>query len=241
MKLATSKILLIEDATHEHLIVSATLHGVSELDIAPDLESARAKLQAERYSLILLDVDLPDGDGFNFCAELRKLPQHESTPVIFLTGKKETEDRIKGFTIGGDDYITKPFEPEELIARTISKIKRSQRARSTDILQVGGLQVDVVQQKAFLNKAGESTELFLTPIELKILSALLRANADVLTREDLVSAIWGKLHVSGHAADTHVSSLRKKIAPDYQIKSIFKKGFQLVLAQPGENASEKTC
>lgn len=221
-------LLLVEDAKDVQLLVKATLMGAKSIDVAETLESARNLLKNRKYDAIILDVSLPDGSGFDLCQELREIHSLKNVPVIFLTSKNETQDRVLGFTLGGDDYIVKPFEPEELLVRLVSKLRRQPEMLESTNISFDGLRVDLSKQKAFIQDSRGETDLNLTPIELRILSILVQNNGDVASRADLVTAIWEGVHVSGHAIDTHISSLRKKLSPGYAVKSVFKKGYQLL-------------
>ncbi|RYZ93302.1 MAG: response regulator transcription factor [Proteobacteria bacterium] len=226
-KTQIGKILLVEDAVDVQLIVRSTLNGICDLDIANSVSAAEQLVAKNQYRLILLDVMLPDGEGFELCERLRSGSRHKETPIIFVTGRSQLNDRLKGFQIGGDDYIVKPFEPEELIARVLAKVRSDLSNTDKTLIESQGLKIDLSLQKAFaIGNRGEH-DLSLTPIELKILTMLLRKREDIVPREDLIYAIWKDVHVSGHAIDTHISSLRKKLGDGYSVKSVFKKGYVL--------------
>ncbi len=119
------KVLLVEDARDMQLIVRANVGNDCELTCASTLSDAESIVRREDLAMILLDVVLPDGSGFEFCQKLRAEDKTKRLRSFFLTGQNELDQKVLGFEIGGDDYITKPFEPTELKARILSKLKRT--------------------------------------------------------------------------------------------------------------------
>src|SRR5687768_6524265 len=117
-------ILAVEDAPDFQLMIRASLERHYVVTVVSTLEQARARLARQSYNLLLLDVNLPDGDGFAFCADLRAHEATQSLPVIFLTARSELEDKLRGFSLGADDYIVKPFQGLELRARVEAKLAR---------------------------------------------------------------------------------------------------------------------
>lgn len=220
-------VLLVEDAPDMQLIVRATLGNECDLICAASLEEARKIVREKDFSLILLDVVLPDGSGFDFCLALRTEPNFKNTPIFFLTGEDGISQRVMGFDLGADDYIVKPFEPFEFKARVFNKLKRKPTGNEQSSFSRGAFLIDWAAQKATMVKAGERRELSLTPIEFKLLVQFLRNEGKIFSREELLVAVWGSsVHVSGHTVDTHISSLRKKVG-DYAsyFKAVVKKGY----------------
>ncbi len=223
------KVLLVEDARDMQMIVMATIGNDCALTCTGSLDEARNALQEEVFSLILLDVGLPDGSGFDFCLALRAQGKFKAVPIIFLTGEDGITQRVRGFDYGADDYIVKPFEPNEFKARVFSKLKRKTEAAEQSSFSSGKFSVDWSTQKATkINKDGSKAELALTPIEFKLLVQFLRNENKIFSREELLVAVWGSaVHVSGHTVDTHISSLRKKVG-EYSVffKAVVKKGYR---------------
>jgi DNA-binding response OmpR family regulator len=222
------RVLLVEDAMDMQIIVKAAIEKICILKCVETLAAAEMELGSTEYSLVLLDVNLPDGDGFEFCQSLRQKENFSDIPIIFLTGETEIRSRVLGFEIGADDYVTKPIEPLEFTARVLAKLKR-QRKTQTSFIQ-GGYRVDLVLHKVFeRDEGGAEKALVLTPIEFKLLSHFLQNREKIFSRQDLLSMFWGDdVHVSGHTVDTHISSLRKKMGePGKLIRSVFKKGYCL--------------
>lgn len=224
------KILLVEDALEIQFIVQTALKAHCRLDCAGTLAEGQNFLRQNSYSLILLDGHLPDGDGFEFCKNLREIDEYRDLPIIFLTGQSETARKVLGFSLGADDYITKPIDPAEFTARVMSKLTRAQ-ASSTSF-QKGDFHVDLKAQKVHLKENGQQQNLGLTPIELKILVHFFRNENKVFSREEILRQVWGeKVHVSGHTVDTHISSLRKKLGPAAaMIKAVVKNGYSFSLS-----------
>lgn len=221
------KVLLVEDSAPMRMIVEATLGPICELESVESLSQAREALAKNEYALLLLDVGLPDGDGFEFCRSVRSDSRFAALPIIFLTGESDVERRVLGFEMGADDYVTKPFEPKEFRARVRARINRTQAEAKGTALSFGNFSVDLTRQKAFLKIEGSLRELSLTPIEFKLLVQFLRHQGQVFSREELLTVVWGNaVHVSGHTVDTHISSLRKKVGNySYCFKAVVKKGY----------------
>lgn len=231
------KILLVEDVVEVQMIVKATLQSVAELDCAGSIAEAEVLLKKNNYSLLLLDGHLPDGDGFEYCKNLREKKEYAEVPIIFLTGQSEVNRKVLGFSLGADDYITKPIEPAEFVARVMSKLKKAQSSATS--FRKGGFHADLNVQKVYIAQDGKETDLGLTPIEFKILVHFFRNEGKTVSREELLKQVWGnKIHVSDHTVDTHISSLRKKMGPSSKmIKAVIKNGYRFnsSLAVPKES------
>jgi DNA-binding response OmpR family regulator len=190
-------------------------HGVV-LDHVEDGNAALDRIAAgPPYDIVLLDVMLPGIDGFEVC---RRVRARFSVPIIMLTARGEDTDRVVGLELGADDYVPKPFNPRELLARMRAVLRRTQRsegaAASADRLEVGDLQVDVPAHKATLR--GE--ELQLTSFEFRVLVALARRAGETVTREELASVVLPKGGTYDpsvdRSLDVHVSHLRHKLGDE---------------------------
>jgi two-component system, OmpR family, response regulator CpxR len=179
---------------------------------AYDHESGLAAALAEHYELIILDVMLPGGSGF----ELLKALRHQSAvPVLLLTARGEAVDRILGLEIGADDYLAKPFDPRELVARIRAVLRRTREAASgaahgdhDELLQVGGIELSLATRS--VTCAGKPVEL--TSVEFNVLELLLRNAGNVVTREQIAEVALGRpLNAFDRSVDVHVSRLRKKL------------------------------
>ncbi len=190
-------------------------HGVA-LDHVEDGNLAIERLAAPgaAYDIVLLDVMLPGIDGFEVC---RRVRARFAVPIIMLTARGDDTDRVVGLELGADDYVPKPFNPRELLARMRAVLRRAQRPEATttaDRLDVGDLQVDVPAHKATLR--GE--ELPLTSFEFRVLVALARRAGETVTREELASVVLpkgGRYDPSvDRSLDVHVSHLRHKLGDE---------------------------
>ena len=182
------------------------------VELLHQLEGGLERAQKLRPDLIILDVMLPDGDGFDFCRKLRAEPSLASVPILFLTARGEEVDRVLGLEIGGDDYITKPFSPRELTARIKAHLRR--RDDKTDLSIVSGpIRVDSVSRRAFVN----DRPVTLTATEFRLLEFFMANPGKVFSREQLLESIWGRsTHVTPRNVDVHIRRLRERIeeAPD---------------------------
>jgi DNA-binding response OmpR family regulator len=215
-------------------------HGVS-LDHVPDGALALARLADDPgYDIVLLDVMLPGADGFEVCRSIRS---RWETPVVMLTARGEDSARIVGLEIGADDYVPKPFNPRELLARMRAVLRRTRpvqppaaaHAAPVERIEVGDLVVDVQAHQATL--AGQPLQL--TSFELRVLVALARRAGDTVTREELATAVLPKPPGAGRydpsvdrSLDVHVSHLRHKIGDDVReakrIRTVRGVGYVLV-------------
>jgi len=166
----------------------------------------------ETPSLFLLDVMLPGSDGFELCRQIRQIPSLSSTPVIFLTAKTAEADRLKGLELGGDDYITKPFSPRELVARVRSVLRGArQNPALPEVLRLGGLEIDASSMTVQVNGRAVLT----TVREFRLLEYLATHRGRVLTRDQLLDAVWKETpFVTPRSIDVYVRRLREKIESD---------------------------
>ncbi|GAA1712090.1 MtrAB system response regulator MtrA [Brachybacterium phenoliresistens] len=203
-----SRILVVDDDQAIAEMVGIVLRGKGfEVVTTPDGASALEAFGQVRPDLVLLDLMLPGMDGIEVCRRLRR---DSGVPVIMLTARSDTADVVEGLEAGADDYLTKPFEPDELVARIKARVRRSD-APSTETLTIGEVVIDV--DGHVVRRAGEVVPL--TPLEFDLLTQLARKPWQVFTREVLLRDVWGYRH----AADTrlvnvHVQRLRSKIERD---------------------------
>lgn len=168
-------------------------------------------IQEQSADLVLLDVMLPDGDGFEFCRRLRENSQTARIPVLFLTARSREIDKVQGLEIGGDDYITKPFSPRELVARIKAHLRRSQPDGSAKLLVAHGLEIDFRARRASRN--GDA--LPLTATEFALLGFLAENPGKAYTRQQLIGQVWnGRSHVTLRNIDVHIRRLREQIEDD---------------------------
>ena len=207
-------ILVIEDDHDIWTLLEYNLtRGGYQVGLADRLAGCIERVEQERPDLIILDVMLPDGDGFDFCRELRANPHVGRTPVLFLTARSQEVDRVLGLEIGGDDYITKPFSPRELLARVRAHLRRREEApesppKAAGTREIGPLSVDIEARRVSLN--GEPVSL--TATEFRLLEFFLSNPGRVYSREQLLRSIWGEdCHVTPRNVDVHIRRLRERI------------------------------
>lgn len=215
MQVSAERILFVEDSRQIQMVVEATLSPVYSVVLASSIAEAVTVMDDDRgYDLILLDVVLPDGTGFDLCDQIRAKKNLATVPVIFLTGQTDLDAKLKGFSSGADDYLVKPFEPQELLARVTARLKQSRALRTqASNFHIDGFQVDLSTQKIFrVRSDGQREDLNLTPNELKLFAHLLRNPGQAFPREKLLRELWGDdVHVTERTVNTHISSLRKKL------------------------------
>jgi DNA-binding response OmpR family regulator len=171
--------------------------------------SALAKARIHPPSLFLLDVMVPGEDGLEFCQRLRSMPEFSNTPIIFVTAKGSEDNRILGFECGGDDYITKPFSPRELVARVKAALRK--QGDGPAILRFGDLEIDTAAMLLRIRGA----EKTLTTVEFRILEMLARSPGRIFSRERILRTIGSdSLESSPRAVDAFISKIRAKIEDD---------------------------
>jgi len=179
--------------------------------VAADGPQAIEKHRTERPDLVVLDLMLPGMDGLEVCQEIQK---DEWVPVLMLTARTEEADKIAGFAVGADDYLTKPFSLRELVVRVKAILRRKERmqqATASEPLQRGGLTIDPARRQVMVD--GE--EVGLTPLEFEILFALARDPGVVYAREQLMERVWGyRDFAGGRVVDSHVARIRRKLGED---------------------------
>ena len=211
-----ANILVVEDDRHISELVKRNLSLVGHTcACCYDGLSGLEVLQKQPFDLILLDVMLPGVSGFDF------ITQVSGTPIIFVTAKGELDDRLKGLTLGAEDYIVKPFEMLELIARINVVLRRSER---DEIIQIGAVQVDLKKRLVL----SEGQEIILTPQEFSLLEVLVINKNIALSRDKLLELAWGYDYVGDtKTVDVHIQKLRKKLGLENEIRTITKLGYRL--------------
>jgi two-component system KDP operon response regulator KdpE len=218
------RILVVDDEPKYTWAIQAILERVGyEAFTAPDGQTALMLAIAESPDLILLDIKLPDMTGYEVC---RRLREFSTVPIIMLTAMAERSDKVKGLDVGADDYITKPFGPDELLARVRAVLRRvefTEVPHANPVFRAGNLEVDVSRQRVTMR----DQELSLTSTEYRLLCELVRQPDHVLTPEYLLERVWGV----GYEGETQVLRqaiyrLRRKIQSDPQ-------GTQYIQTRPG--------
>jgi two-component system OmpR family response regulator len=224
------RILAVDDDLHIREVIRVALRkaGMTVTE-ARDGKEGLARFAADRPDLIILDIGMPELDGLEVCRQIRK---SSDVPILFLTARDDEIDRVLGLEIGGDDYVTKPFSPRELIARVNVILRRvgareMNHASATTALAQGALSIDPAQHVA----AFAGTPVRLTAIEFGILKAFLGRPTAVFSREQIMSAAYQlNIQVSDRTIDSHIRNIRAKLAAvdcDDVIETIHGVGFKL--------------
>ncbi len=215
-----SKILIVEDEKAISDLIKIELESQGyKCKIAQDGEIASDYIEKENYDLILLDIMLPKIDGYELLEYIKDI---SDTPTIFITAKSGTDDKIKGLNKGADDYITKPFEIRELIARVETVLRRYNKGN--EVQKIDELEVNFVART--VKKAGK--EIALTPKEFDLLVLLIQNKNFALYREVIFEKVWGEeLEFETRTLDLHIQRLRKKLDWKDKIKTVYKIGYML--------------
>ena len=204
--MSEAKILVVEDEPNIALGLQDDLQLEGYVvEVARDGATAVERVTRETFDLIVLDVMLPQKDGFQVCREVRK--GGVRTPILMLTAKAHEAEKVMGLDVGADDYVTKPFSPAELRARIKALLRRATGSAPT-VYRFGEVEADF--QRFELRRSG--TPVPVTPIELKLLAIFVRNRGHALTRVVLKDEVWGRdTFMTDRVIDTHVANLRKKI------------------------------
>lgn len=185
-----------------------------EIVLAESAMQAREKIAQNRPDLMILDIMMPEKDGLSFCAELRKEEDYKTMPILFLSAKWRTDDIVKGLDVGGDDYLTKPFELRELNARVRALLRRSPPGEEEDAeLKVGELVLDTY---TFQASTPAEKNIQLTSTEYRLLNHLMAAPDQAHSVHELLDAVWDYPAGTGDPdlVRAHIRNLRAKIEPD---------------------------
>ena len=208
MPTATAALLIDDDARLGALVTEYLGRHEIDVTVAGDGERGLSVLRKGRFDVVLLDVMLPGADGFEVCRRLRAAPELAAVPVIMLTARGDDVDKIVGLELGADDYLAKPFNPRELLARIHAVLRRGRRVAMRDRFSAGGLEIDFGAREVTV--AGRRQAL--TAYEFELLAALARAAGRVLSREQLLDALKGATYETfDRSIDVHISKLRGKL------------------------------
>lgn len=214
--MANEKILIVEDEPALVLSLSDRLKSEGyEVDAATDGEAGLERAAGGGYDLILLDLMLPRKGGFDVCRDLRQ--RGVATPILMLTARGEVVDKVVGLKLGADDYLTKPFDMMELLARVEALLRRARPAGEAaqemrpDVHVFGDVEADF--RRAEITRAGEPVEL--PALEFKLLRYFVARRGELLSRDVLLDEVWGyDATPQTRTVDVHVASLRQKLEPD---------------------------
>lgn len=213
-----AQILIVEDEAAINELIKRNLQLVGhECTSVFDGKSAISHIMSHSYDLIILDVMLPELDGFEVFKQMKP-----GTPVIFLTARDSLSDRIKGFSMGADDYLTKPFEMLELLARVEAVLRRTHKNKSS--FEYGEVKIDFDSRQVFY----KNQPVECTPKEYELLEVLVLNRNIALSRERLLELVWGfDFEGDSRTIDVHIQKLRKKLGWEDVIKTVYKVGYRL--------------
>lgn len=222
------KILLAEDDTNLGTVLSSYLKAKSfDVTLCVDGEIAMKRFKEQLFDFIILDVMMPVKDGFTVAKEIRQVDQE--IPILFLTAKSMKEDKLEGFEAGGDDYLTKPFAMEELLARINAILKRSYKdGKKETTFKIGDVDYDYLQQTVDIS--GQKNKL--TTKENELFYLLIKNQEEVLDRNDALKHVWGDdNYFNGRSMDVYITKLRKFLSQSKQVEimNVHGKGFRLLI------------
>jgi two-component system phosphate regulon response regulator PhoB len=203
------RIAIVEDEAELASLIeyNLTRHGY-DAQILVGSKGTLKSLEQSKPDLVLLDVMLPDIDGFELCRQIRQSAVLARTPVLFLTAKSDEVDRVLGLEIGGDDYVTKPFSPRELIARVKAHLRREEMDADPPVAQTGPFRLDRTARRVF----HQDREISLTSTEFNLLEFFLTHPGRAYSRGQLLESVWGEqCYVTPRTVDVHVRRLREQI------------------------------
>lgn len=206
-----NRILIVEDDPSLATVLTDTLSLEGfDVESTADGVSARERAASELYDLVVLDVQLPGCSGFEVCHSLRD--QGVSTPILMLTGRTSVADRVQGFRSGADDYVLKPFDIQELLARIDALIRRARSERLAELrsYRFGAVETDFARGR--VTKGGQ--RIGLAAKELQLLRYLIARKGAVVSRQELLTEVWGYGPVISRTVDVHIASLRQKVEDD---------------------------
>jgi DNA-binding response OmpR family regulator len=208
------RILLVEDDVVIASQIAAALEREKYVvEVARDGEAGLDCALGGNHALIVLDVMLPLRDGWSVCEELRK--DRVTTPILMLTARDSVDDRVRGLQGGADDYLPKPFDIRELLAR-MSALLRRDKIHRTGIIKIGDLEIDSNAHK--VSRRGQSIDL--TPREFSLLEALARNEGRTLTRQTILDSVWNNEESLENTVNFHITSLRKKLDAAFDHKLV---------------------
>lgn len=225
----STSILIIEDETSIRDMIQFALapDGFTILE-AGDVSTAKQKIAQQLPDLILLDWMLPGISGIDFAKQLKRDPITKTIPIIILTARAEEDNKVKGFEIGADDYITKPFSPRELSMRIKAVLRRGPLVSPEDIIQIKNLYLNISTHQLKIN----DEFITLTPIEYKLLYFFVTHQERVYSREQLLDYVWGKAnYIDERTVDVQIRRLRNRLKPygyDGYIKTMRGSGYQFI-------------
>ena len=207
----SARILVVEDEPAIRELLSVNLrHAGYAVTEAETADQARRLLDAGQPDLVLLDWMLPGQSGIDFAKQLRADPRTAALPIVMLTARAQEGDKLQGFDVGADDYVTKPFSPRELLARVRALLRRATPETSEDPIEIAGLRLEPATFRVF----ADGTPLELSPTEFRLLHYFMKNPDRVLSRAKLLDNVWGdRVYIEERTVDVHIRRLRLALAP----------------------------
>lgn len=220
------RILAVDDDPQVLSLLKEFLSQRYETTVSSHPQQTLDLIKRHRPDLIILDVDMPQMNGFELLEQIRALPQSTQTPVLFLTAGIDVERMQDALRLGANDYLTKPFRLNELLKRLESRLGQSQTSAP---LSCGNLTLDPAKRSATMNRPKRSKQVYLTQKGLSILRMLIRNEGTILSRSQIMDWIWGSTEVSDRAVDLQIFRLRRLLkAWDHEIKSFYGSGYGII-------------
>ena len=226
------KVLVVDDVQDVFYLVKSILEPAHQVSWAQTLHQAEEALQHKKIDLILLDVLLPDGNGFHFMADLQKKLKESAPPIIFLTTQDHVSEKVLGFSLGAEDYISKNSDFLELKARLEARLKKLSISQEHSVVEsVGPVTINVETQEVIWHNQDQQVPIELTRLEFKMFWLLAHHLGETVSREMILDKVWGPgFQVYTRSVDTHVSNLRKKLPKDvFKIESASGQGYRMNL------------
>jgi len=221
------RILCIEDSEDTIVLLQAALDG-HRLTFARSVREALKSVEDKSFDLFLVDIELPDGTGLEFVA---RLPAGlKDRPILFLTGRNDFASKVTAFSLGADDFVAKPFDPQELKLRVDSRLnKKTKLGALGSTFSVGDLICSPQEQR--ISRQGESKGIDLTSLEFRIFRLLASAPNRIFPREEILSKVWSdSVAVTDRTVDVHVSNLRRKLnGSKVKIETVINTGYRIVV------------
>ena len=227
------KILFIEDCIDLQQAVCSALAGEYEMHTATDAEGGLALLREIIFDLILIDLGLPTMSGYKLTTTIRAQEKTARVPIIIYSGSLDIEDKLMGFSIGANDYFTKPGDLRELKARIQIQLKEAQKEKTKKQIEIGPFQLDLAKQSVYFWENGATQILDLSALEFRVFHYFLTHIDHVISREQLLNQVWGNArHVNDRSVDAVISKLRSKLNSHAAlIQSVHGTGYRCVNPQ----------
>lgn len=220
------KLLVVDDEADIRSIIMEYMADSFDIETAANGKEALEKVKSFRPDVIVMDMMMPEMDGVEACKRLREQDYSRHIPVLMLTAANTSHDRMKAYDFGVDDYMSKPFELEELKIRLFSKVKRAHQIQNkmSDKIVIGNLSLDDVKREVII--AGQNIDL--SPVEYGIIKLLMNSVEQVVSREKIMKTVWADEAKNDRLIDAHMTALRKKVAAfDGDFQTVYGAGYRL--------------